>query len=158
MVAYCSLCASDEATSSHVTDDGIAYAVCADSSHGEGGYIWEPHQPGQGHSRSSEGIGAEIGIWDKLLTLFEPGEDFVSYGDVEERFLDRYPTEFTLLLHRYGHKWRDPDYPSTQYSMSSYLAGRLRDLANEDQLDLTWRPAEGKWKHNEIISHWKPSA
>lgn len=80
------------------------FAVCTHPNHGEAGYVWEPHVPGAGHSRTSEGIGAEIGVWNKLLKLFEPGEGFVSYGVVEDRLLERYPDEFTLLLHRYGHK------------------------------------------------------
>jgi hypothetical protein len=100
----------------------------------------------------------ELQIWDKLLELFPGGEDFLDYGSVEDRFIERFPSEAALLRDRYGHRWRYPDHPSTQYSMSAYLASRLRELEREGQLDLDWRPATGPWVYNGIISHWRKRA
>ena len=153
MPAFCPLCASDDHTSQGKTPDGIAFAVCHDPSHGADGYVWEPWVPKR--SLRSDGIGAELDIWDKLLECVPDDGAFHSYGDIEEALFGRYPAEATVLLHRYGHKLRDPAHPSNQYSMSAYLGSRLRELHDEGLLDLAWEPATGSWAHNGVISHWK---
>jgi hypothetical protein len=61
----------------------------------------------------------------------------------------------TTLLHRYGHKFRDPEHPSGRYSMSVYLASRLKELEREEHLDLVFRPATKAWAYNGDISHWR---
>ena len=132
--------------------------MCHHPTHGQDGYLWEPttsRTATPDRSSESGGLGAELEIWDKLLTCFESGEGFISYGEVEDRFIARYPPEATLLLHRYGHRWRDPEHRSGQYSMSAYLALRLRDLEKDDLLELEWGPAKGPWAYNEIISQWR---
>ena len=155
MLAFCPLCASDELTESHRLDDGTRYAVCLHASHGTDGYVWQPSEPGI-KSLRADGLGYELGIWAKLLTCFTSGEDFVPYGTVEDRFIESYPAEGSTLLHRYGHRWRDPDHPATRYSMSVYLALRLRELEKEGLLDVEWGPAVGEWAYNGIISYWRP--
>ncbi len=157
MPAFCPLCASDERTTEGVTVDGQRYATCSDPSHGAEPFTWEPYEPQRNRTRgrSSDGIGAELGIWDKLLECLPTGDGALSYGEVEDRFLDRFPTEWNLLIDRYGHRWRHPDKPSGQYSVSVFLASRLRELADEGLLELTWLPATGPWAYNGVISHWK---
>jgi hypothetical protein len=156
MPAFCSLCAADDHTSEGVTEDGTKFAVCLDPSHGEGGYTWEPRQPGGGGSRQGGGLGAELGIWEKLLDSVPLGDDFLSYGVVEDAFLEHHPIEGRVLGERYGHRWR-PDMPRTtsSYSMSVYLSTRLRELSREGLLDVRWGPAEGPWSYNGIISYWR---
>lgn len=116
--------------------------------------MWEPTDPKQGSARH-DGLGAELGIWDKLLECFIAGQDSVAYGEIEDRFFAAYPDDARRLLHLYGHRWRDPQHPATQYSMSAYLAARLKDLHRERHLVLTWGPARGPWSYNEVISHWR---
>jgi hypothetical protein len=77
-----------------------------------------------------------------------------SYGEVEDVFFERYPADAALLQERYGHRWREGKRSTTQFSMSAYLAGRLRDLSRGGSADLTWGPAEGPWGYNGIISYW----
>ena len=154
MPHLCSLCATDDSTTEYRNDDGVRYVVCTDRSHGSDGYAWEVPPP-PGRSARGDGLGAELGIWDKLLELFDPDEDYVSYGVVEDRLFECYPTEATTLLRRYGHKFRDPDHPSTRYSMSVYLSSRLKDLEKEGHLDLVFRPATKAWAYNGVISHWR---
>ncbi len=156
MPAFCPLCASDDHTKEDRTDDGRVFAVCADPEHGSDGYVWEPTPPG-GRSLRGDGLGAELGIWDKLLECVPADGHVHPYGDVEDRFFERYPEEAQQLLERYGHKWRDADYPSGHYSMSAYVASRLRELEKEGHLALTWEPATGRWAHNGVISHWRRS-
>lgn len=150
----CPLCARDESTTEDQTDDGVRYVACTDRSHGPDGYVWEPSPP-PGRSLRGDGLGSELGIWDKLLELFEPGADFVAYGEMEDRFVDRFPSDAQLLLHRYGHKFRDPDHKAGRYSMSVYLSCRLRELNKEGQLELAFREATGDWAYNGVISHWR---
>ena len=156
MPVLCPLCARDDDTQTHRRDDGIKFAVCLDRSHGPEGFVWEPTPP-PGRSMRSEGLGSELGIWDKLLEVVGPGE-FQSYGVVEDRFVERFPEETRILAERFGHRWRFPDHPSSQYSMSAYLASRLKELEREGHLDLKWDKAEGQWAHNGIISQWRRRA
>lgn len=153
MPVLCPLCARDDDTSTYNRDDGINYAVCLDRSHGPDGVVWEPTPP-PGRSFRSDGLGADLDIWDKLLEVVEPGE-FQSYGVVEDSFVERFPQETRILAERFGHRWRYPEFPSTQYSMSACLAARLKELEREGHLDLAWEKAEVPWAHNGIISHWR---
>ena len=109
--------------------------------------------PATGKVVSIRWSGAELAIWDKLLEVVEGGE-LQSYGLVEDRFVERFPEETRILAERFGHRWRFPDHPSTQYSMSAYLS-RLKELEREGELDLSWDKAEGEWSHNGRISQWR---
>jgi hypothetical protein len=153
MPAFCPICARDEETEEGRLDEGTRYGLCRSRDHGPEPYVWEITRPGVSF-RSSEGIGADLDIWDKLLECVESA-DFVPYGTVEERFIAKFPEEAQTLAERFGHRWR-PEYPkSTQFSMSAYLAARLRELAKEGLLKLDWGPAEGPWSYNETISWWR---
>jgi hypothetical protein len=153
MPVLCPLCVLDDYTQTHDRDDGITYVVCLNGSHGPDGFVWEPTPP-PGRSHRSDGLGAELAIWDKLLEVVEAGE-FQSYGLVEDRFVERFPEETRILAEKFGHRWRFPEHPSTQYSMSAYLASRLKELEREGHLELSWDQAEGEWSHNGIISQWR---
>lgn len=154
MPAFCPLCARDDQTEQKRTPDGRLYAICTSKDHGPSGYVWEPSPPREENLRS-DGLGAELDIWDRLLECVPADEKAHPYGDVEDRFFEKHPEESAVLLKKYGHRWRDPDHRSGHYSMSAYLASRLRELAKEGHLRLTWGPATGKWTYNEIISHWE---
>jgi hypothetical protein len=152
--AFCPLCASDDHTSVGTTEDGRSYAICASADHGSDGFVWEPAPP-PGQNLRGDGLGAELDIWDKLLECVPPDQRVYAYGEVEDRLFEQYPDDARRLLERYGHKWRDPAHPSGQYSMSAYVASRLRELEKEGHLVLTWGPATGPWEHNGTISHWR---
>lgn len=137
---FCPLCASEDDATTGTADDGRTFFSCSNRSHGSDPYIWEPSPP-PNRSQRSDGLGAELDIWDKLLDSIPSGTEFRAYGDVEDEFFARYPSEAALLLDRYGHRWRDERHKSTQYSMSAYLASRLRELATEGILDLKFLPA-----------------
>ena len=152
MPGYCSLCASDEFTSERATDDGRLFAVCSARYHGTEPYVWEP-TPTQRRSTRGDGLGNELGIWDKLLECVPAGGPH-SYGVVEDRFFELYPNEAAALQERYGHRWREGRKSASQFSMSVYLAARLSELADEGLLAKTFAPAESPWAYNGIISHW----
>ncbi len=154
MPVFCSLCVSDEYTTDGVTEDGRRFVVCSNTrEHGADGYVWEPAEEKKGRSRG-DGLGAELDIWDKLLECIPPDGEAHSYGEVEDRFFERYPDDAALLQARYGHRWREGNPSTNQFSMSAYLAGRLRDLAREEAVQLSWGPAEGPWAYNGVISYW----
>ena len=153
MPAFCSLCVSDEYTTEGVTDDGRRFIVCANTrEHGPNGYVWEP-VPEKPARLRGDGLGADLDIWDKLLECVPPDGIAHSYGDIEDIFFERYPDDAGVLQDRYGHAWREGK-RSGQYSMSSYLSGRLGELAKEGSLEVAWGPAEGPWAYNGRISHW----
>ena len=154
MPAYCSICTSDERTSEGTTEDGRRYASCADPYHGPDPYTWEPTTFGASGSYRGDGLGAELGIWDKLLECLEAGEPRISYGDLEDRFVERFPAEWKQLIDRYGHRWR-PGKRSGRYSASVYLAARLTELAKENMVEYTRGEATGDWAYNGDISHWR---
>jgi len=156
MVQYCGVCASDEYTQAQQTSDGRIYVVCTNPFHGDEPRVWEPttHR----RSTSHEGIGAELSIWDKLLECVVPGEDFVPYGTVEDRFANKHPEDLARLIREYGHRWRDPSHPATRYSASVYLGARLSELAKEGHLDHRTGPAEGQWAYNGTYEWWRRHA
>lgn len=151
-MAFCPLCASDENTSVETAEDGREFAVCIARDHGDGGYVWEP-SPSHRGSRRGDGLGIELAIWDKLIECV-PAKGTHPYGVVEDLFFERYPADAAALQERYGHRWREGTKPGNQFSMSSYLAARLSELADEQQLVKTFGPAEGPWSYNGVISHW----
>lgn len=154
MRPFCPLCASEDHASEATAEDGRPYLICLDKDHGEEGFIWEPPPP-PGRSQRGDGLGAELEIWDKLLDCVPADGAVYSYGEVEDRFIEQFPSEARTLMLRYGHRWRYPDHRSGQYSMSSYLAARLKELEKEGALVLTWGPAADEWSYNSVISHWK---
>lgn len=149
----CPLCAYDSDTVEDRTDDGIVFITCTHPSHDEP-FVWE-RPPEQRSVRAGDGIGVELGIWDKLLECVIAGEEAVQYGVVEDRLFERYPAESAELIRRYGHAWRDPQHPSDRFSASAYLAARLSDLAAEGHLIKTFGRATGRWAYNGTISYWQ---
>jgi hypothetical protein len=153
MAEYCGVCASEEYTHPDATDDGRRFVECKNPFHGNEPRVWEPTS--RRRSRSHEGIGAKLSIWDKLLECVVLGEDFVPYGTVEERLADRYPEDLAHLIREYGHRWRDPAHPATRYSASVYLGARLSELAKEGHLDHRTGLAEGPWAYNGTYEWWR---
>lgn len=138
MLAFCPLCASDEQSSFGVATDGRPFAVCENErEHGSDGFVWEPTELKAAGSLWRDGLGYELGIWDKLLECVPGDGGFHSYGDVEDIFFNRYPNEANRLQSLYGHRWRDGPKSTNQYSMSGYLASRLRELEKGGMLSVT---------------------
>ena len=153
MPAYCSLCASDEHVSEQKTEDGRVYATCSARYHGAEPYVWEPTLT-QRQGTRGDGLGNELGIWDKLLECV-PADGPHPYGLVEDQLFGLYPEQAKVLQERYGHRWRGGKKSENQFSMSAYLAARLSELADEELLIKSFAPAEGEWAYNGIISHWE---
>lgn len=157
MIAFCPLCSSDEYTSLDTDPDGKQFAQCSNAKeHGADGYAWIPSSPsGSERGTRSDGLGIELGVWDKLLECVPTDGEFHSYGEVEDTFFALYPREVSTLQNRYGHRWREGAKSDGTYSMSVYLALRLSELRREGVLEATWLPAEGEWAYNGVISHWR---
>ena len=154
MPNFCGVCASEDYTHEDQTDDGATFVVCTNPYHGESSRVWEPQHAESGRPDRG-GIGAELGIWDKLLECVPPGSDFIPYGDVEDAFTDRFPDVMRRLIEMYGHRWREPRHPSDKYSASVYLGARLADLAREGLLEHQTGPATGRWAYNGTYEWWR---
>ena len=74
--------------------------------HGADGFVWEPTPEGRGRTLR-DGLGAELNIWDKRFECIPTDYVAYSYGDVEDKFVERYPAEATPLQERYGHRSRE---------------------------------------------------
>src|SRR5690606_36215061 len=157
MIAFCPLCSSDEYTSLDTDPDGKQFAQCSNAKeHGADGYAWIPSSPsGSERGTRSDGLGIELGVWDKLLECVPTDGEFHSYGEVEDTFFALYPREASTLQNRYGHRWREGAKSDGTYSMSVYLALRLSELRREGVLEATWLPAGGELAYNDVISHWR---
>lgn len=154
MPAFCPLCASDEETREEHSDDGRSFAVCEAKYHGTEPFVWEPTQQQRSRTRG-DGLGNELDIWEKLLECVPADGSVHAYGDVEDRLFANYPADAAALQNRYGHRWRDGNKSTNQFSMSVYLAARLSELADEKLLIKTYAPAAGPWSYNGIISQWE---
>ena len=153
MPAYCSLCASDDYTSERETDDGRVFAVCSARYHGTEPYVWEP-TPTLSRNTRGDGLGSELGIWDKLLECVPAGGPH-SYGIVEGRLFELYPNEAAGLQERYGHRWRDGRKSQSRFSMSVVPGRTSQRTRRRGLLAKSFAPADGPWAYNGIISHWK---
>lgn len=96
MLAFCPLCASDDATKHDRASDGRVFAVCHAKEHGSEGFVWEPTLSGK-HSTRGDGLGSELDIWDKLLECIPVDGVPHSYGEVEDVFFERYSANAALL-------------------------------------------------------------
>ena len=103
----------------------------------------------------SETLVSRLGLYEKLLECLVPGEDYVAYGVVEDRFCEMFPDETHVLLKEKGHVWRDPSHRSTKTSMSRYLARCLSRLAIKHEVEKSEGPAEGQWAYLGRYSYWR---
>jgi hypothetical protein len=100
-----------------------------------------------------EGVMAEFGLYDDLLSCFDPSDRrWIEHGVIEHRYLLSFPrTYFDYLLPRWGHA---SDRSATGKSTSLLLAQAMGQLRREGLLEYrTWRPT-GFWSKNSTISYW----
>jgi hypothetical protein len=143
----CPLCALDD-------PDLVSFAV-------EGPELWRftcvNHRPAyswvtSGDSAVDEiggqGIAAELGVYDDLLSLFATPGPFQEWGIVEHRYAELRPTIYRDLVSRYSHTALGP----TKYSTSAFLGQAAGTLARQEHLALRFVDATGYWSYNGRIS------
>ncbi|OHV56977.1 hypothetical protein BCD48_43540 [Pseudofrankia sp. BMG5.36] len=109
---------------------------------------------GSGNGRGSggsSGLAKELDLGVELpAALAEYRGRWVEYGVLEHTYARRRPDDFARLVEIYGHT----TIAAKTYTSSSYLAGRLGDLARHGKVVLRFGPATGRWDYNPEISWW----
>lgn len=145
----CPLCGIDDEVVREREGDGVVRFTCvADTNRHP--YEWRVRGGRQDFGVPSDGVGAELGVYDTLVSVFEPEAPLVEYGVVEHRFALADPNTYRELVRRYRHTAYGP----TRYSASAFLGGALGLLAREEILVYQPCTATGYWKYNSKISAW----
>jgi hypothetical protein len=116
----------------------------------EGTYTWlsVPTPPGL---EGVTGLAAELGLHTELPSVIADfGGHWVEYGVVEQRYAERNPKDFAILVERYGHT----AIAGKSYTTSAFLAHTLGDLSKYGSVLYHWGPATGRWRYNSQISWW----
>jgi hypothetical protein len=97
-----------------------------------------------------EGITADLGLYEDLLTCLVAGEPLVEYGIVEYRYSRAFPSVYAQLISRYSHTRLGPK----SFTTSSLFAGVLGRLLKKGFVDGEFGPATGYWAFDGQISYW----
>lgn len=92
----------------------------------------------------------QLGLHDFLPTLITPGQPWREWGIIEHLFHLADPDLYTLLYENYGHVTQGP----RRYSVSSYLARRMSDVATRGAIAFVNGRGTGRWDYNTSISYW----
>lgn len=112
-------------------------------------YTW--HVTAQHDFVGREGITAELGVYDDLLSCLHPGDPWVEHGVVEHRYKQLRPdVYFGELIPTYGHVAQGPK----RYTVSVFLARALSQLLHEGAVGWQYAAATGFWSYNTRISFW----
>jgi len=116
----------------------------------DGPYSWVfvPTPPGLDEV---SGLAADLGLHVELpAVLGEFRGYWVEYGVVEQRYAQRNPEDFAMLIERYGHH----AIQGRPYTTSAFLARTLGELSRHGTVLFHLGPATGRWRYNEQISWW----
>jgi hypothetical protein len=149
----CPTCGLDDEYEVFATGEGTTWIYTCGSGrkkHPETPFSWEtaipkPVVPGR------EGVMAELGLYEDLLSCVHSHEGWTEHGVIEHRFKLMRPKEYVQLVTQYGHTANGP---ARGRSASLMLAMAMSQLRQEGLLVYqTWTPT-GWWKKNAKISWW----
>lgn len=143
----CQLCGLDDYLQFASLPDDVWEVTCANPAHPA--WTWSP-TPEHPTGAIAEGIAAELDLFTKLPTLVS-ADAFDEYGIVEYRFGIAHPRDYASLLELYGHRAQRV---GRHHTMSAFLAGVLRRLHLEGDLDLQWGRGTGYWDYLDTVSYW----
>lgn len=95
-----------------------------------------------------DGLGAELGIYEDLHQVLDPGDPYVEYGVVEHRYASLNRAAYDFLVARYSHTAYGP----TRYSASVFIGSALWTLQRGGFLERVDCPATGFWRYNHRLS------
>jgi hypothetical protein len=153
MIPTCSWCASDAYVDDY--DEVNDLALCTGPGHGER-RMFQPkaeHAAQKAHQNSlsylSDGIAADLGLYDTLPDLLNPGE-WADTPTVEYRLGIQEPDTYKVLLDRWGHVSQGP----RKYSTTSFVGSTLGQLSRAT--NVTYKPGQGTgiFKGNSSIGFW----
>lgn len=156
MRQVCQKCALDDAVSWVPLGPGIFEYTCTNSRRHRDGmpHVWQ----GSAYetltaSPEAEGPAAELGMLDDLPQCVSPGEGWVEYGIVEDRYAKLNPQAFEALRQQYGHRVLGP-VVNPRHTASVYIARVLAMLRDREILAMNYGKATGEWSYNGTISYW----
>ena len=143
--------------------DGLWEYRCDNSWHKSGPHTWvvTPTLSG-GYIPAREGYLADLGVYEDLLACIEPGDGWLEYGVVEDRYRRRAPTVYASLVSSYSHSAQNEAHggqiknPPQRRTVSSRLAQALGQLATEGLIAKGWQKSTGYWSYNGTTSFWAP--
>src|SRR5262245_15745787 len=97
-----------------------------------------------------EGLAADLGLYEDLLTLISDEAVFIEYGVVEYLYGVGRPDNYRKIVSTYGHTALAP----RRYTASSFIAGVLGRLFARREVGGDFGVATGYWEYNSIISYW----
>lgn len=145
----CPLCAHDDDVTFERESDALFRFTCL-AVGDRHPYVWFTRHGEKEFGIPQDGIGAQLGVYDTLLSLFRSGDLPVEYGVVEHRFAEADPVTYGELVRRYRHTVYGP----TRYSASAFLGAALGLLAREGLLAFVPCRATGYWAYNGRLSAW----
>lgn len=133
------------------SDGTLSYTCSRTKGHPHPGpYTWlqapiAPDAPG------ISGLAAELSLAVELpAVLYAFRGQWAEYGVVELAYAAANPTDFALLVDRYGHT----AVAAKRYTASAFLAKALGDLSRTGSILFHEGPATGRWNYNPRISWW----
>lgn len=149
MMALCVWCGTDEFAD---LDPATGVAVC----HGPGHpteRMWEPKEEAKKRaSRAnplSDGIAAQLGLYDDLPKCLNPGE-WAETGVVEHRYGAEHPREYRWMVDRWGHVAQGP----RKYSVTSFIGSTLGALSRATNVTYRQGRGSGFFDYNPTIGLW----
>ena len=154
MRQVCPMCANDDVQMISL-GPGLSQFTCNRAKkhlNGES-YVWQGTSEGPLSESQGAGPIPISDVREALLSCLKPGEPWLEYGIVEERYRTTATQDFEILREEYGHRILGP--PSTsQFTASAYLARALGDLREFGQVAHLTGKATGPWAYNSTISYW----
>ncbi len=116
----------------------------------EGPYAWL-QVPTPAGLDGLTGLAVDLGLLHELpAVLADYRGSWVEYGVVEQRYAERNPKDFAMLVERYGHT----AIKAKQYTATAFLAKTLGDISRHGSVLFHSGPATGRWSYNPGISWW----
>ena len=116
----------------------------------EGPYTWL-HVPTPPGLNDVSGLAAELGLHVELPNVLAQYRGFwVEYGVVEQRYAERNPQDFAMLVERYGHA----AIHGKTYTVTVFLVHTLGNLSQHGSVLMHPGPSTGRWNYVSPVSWW----
>ena len=155
MRPVCPFCVIDDFVTAIPLGPGLFEFTCSRANkHRDGDtYTWQGTSEGPLSESQGTGPVPINDVREALLACLKPGEPWLEYGIIEERYRETAAEDFEILREEYGHRILGPPSKS-QFTASAYLARALGDLREFGQVAHTTGRATGPWAYNGTISYW----
>lgn len=146
MIVNCSTCGTDEYVD---FDETTGVALCVGPGHPIE-RMWEPRREVEKPVRGlADGIAAELGLYDDLLTCLRHGE-WAETGVIEHRYGTDHPSSYRWMVERWGHVAQSP----RRYSVTSFIGSTLGALTRATDVSYREGRGTGFYDYNPTIGFW----